>query len=398
MKKGRPRRARRRWATISILAITMLLLVACNDGNQVAEVQSDARVRRELAVVRAGPADANPLPRLDDDLERDLPEGGLVTTDANGEASLIIGGCERIFIFQNSGLIKAACPKSELTGGNVTCSIEGTSLFNNDCASQVVIQTPSADVAVEGTWLSVTYLSRRQLSLVMVYKGQVEVWPVHDAEQRRLGEGRTIHEGFFWYSAPDAVLRPIQGLPPRQPIPFEEMPPVIEELNLRSWMERIRARAEQEGIPFPEVLLEQPALRAVQLLIGGGGPLNDRRVQQAVLLAVPWAELSANLFPDQDVPVIVVLGDQSVDARALRHDPGQAQELLAAAGFANGFGLVMLAPLNDREIIVMAREVAASLADIGIEVQLSTVAPAEASAAINGLIRSGQAVLWLNRR
>ncbi|HBY96354.1 MAG: hypothetical protein M5U01_43690 [Ardenticatenaceae bacterium] len=388
----------RRVALVGICAAALLLVACRSRGGQVGQVQSDATVRRELAVVRAGPASVNPLPELTDDQDRPLPAGGLVTTDANGEASVLIGNCERIFIFQNSGLIKTACPKSEVSSGTVTCSVEGTSVFNNDCAGQVVIQTPSADVSPQGTWLSVTYLSNRQLSLVMVYEGQVEVWPVLDADQRTLGEGRTIKEGFFWYSAPDAVLRPIQGLPPRQPIPFEEMPPVVEVLNLRSWMERIRARAEQDGIPFPEVLLEEPALRAVQLLVGGGGPLKDPGVQEAVLRGVPWAELSASIFPDQDVPVIVVLGDQSVDARAVGHDPGQARELLAAAGFPNGFGLVLLTPPNDREIIVMAREVAASLADIGIEVRLSTVAPAEAPGAINGLVRSGQAVLWMNRR
>lgn len=247
-----------RFVLLAALCTLMLLvpLAGCQpSGREVAEVQTDAEVRRELAVVRAGPADADPLPRLRSDQPQDLPAGGLVMTDATGEASLIIDGCERIFIFQSSRLTKSPCPRSDRRAGNVTCAVQGTSVFNNTCGAEAIIETASADVSAPGTWLSMTYLPERQLSLVMVYEDEVEVWPVLDLESRTMGESRAIEAGFFWYTAPDDMLRPLRGLPPREPIPFDEMPPLIEELDLQPWMERIAARAEREGFPFPEGLL-----------------------------------------------------------------------------------------------------------------------------------------------
>jgi hypothetical protein len=144
-----------------------------------------------------------------------------------------------IYIFQQSRLIKAACPKSDYLGGNVTCAVEGTSVYNNQCASQIVIQTPSVELVLEGTWLSVTYLPEQQLSLIMVFEGQVSAHPVLNADTYDQGAAVDIVAGYFWFSTPGATAEPIAGLAARELHSFDQLLPVVEELNLWHWIERI---------------------------------------------------------------------------------------------------------------------------------------------------------------
>jgi len=114
-----------------MVVLTTLIIAASCDGTEVAVVQQDSQVKRDLAVVWAGAGTDNPLPRLEDANWHNLPAGGMVTTDAAGQARLSIGGCLTIYVYQNSGLTKAACTKAGQAAGNVTCSISGTSAYNN---------------------------------------------------------------------------------------------------------------------------------------------------------------------------------------------------------------------------------------------------------------------------
>ena len=66
-----------------------------------------------------------------------------------------IDDCLLIYVFQDSRMRKATCPKSDYLGGNVTCSEEGTAVYNNQCAAQIIIQTPGAQIASVGSWLSI---------------------------------------------------------------------------------------------------------------------------------------------------------------------------------------------------------------------------------------------------
>jgi LysM repeat protein len=214
-----------------------------------------SEVRRELVMVWAGPGgtDLISLPRLEDSEWHELPAGGWVYTDDAGEGWVRISDCMLIYIFQQSRLIKAACPKSDYLGGNVTCAVEGSSVYNNQCASQIVIQTPSVELVLEGTWLSVTYLPEQQLSLIMVFEGQVSAHPVLNVDTYEQGAAVDIAAGYFWFSTPGATAEPIAGLAARESHSFDQLLPVVEELNLWQWIERITLRADMDGIPYPAI-------------------------------------------------------------------------------------------------------------------------------------------------
>lgn len=387
----------RRFLLFVIVGV-LLLLAGCDD-DQVAVVQQPADVRCELAKVWAGPGGASPLPQLTDcgssSSWQNLPQDGWVTTDKNGEAWLKIMGCQTIYLFQNSELRKSACPKS--SAGNAVCSIAGTSAYNNQCSSEVIIQTPSADLVLQGTWLSVTYLPERELTLVVVLEGKVQVRPVLDLESRKLGESIPVAEGEFLYTAPDPALEQIGDVPPRAPGPLDQLGPVIEALGIQPWMDRVWRRAEADRVSIPST--RGGAEGAGVVLRGGGGPLENELVQEAVLYAVDWVALSERFLPGQDAPVAVELPDrQSDDVRDVGYDPERAQELMKEGGY-DGFGLTLLYPYDDESLTNMAGKMTNWLGAIGIDTALEEVPDsAEVEQRMRFMIAAGEPVLWLSRR
>jgi ABC-type transport system substrate-binding protein len=132
----------------------------------------------------------------------------------------------------------------------------------------------------------------------------------------------------------------------------------------------------------------------------GGDPFSDPRVQEAVLHAVPWRELTEQVFPDEDVPVGVDLWQVGLvldDAREVPFDPDRAWELLAEAGFAEGFRLHLLFSLEDEQLAIMAEIMAEVLSELGIIVEPLPLPAADAPAAMGELIAAGESVLWLAR-
>jgi hypothetical protein len=387
------------WSAVVGVLLIGMLAVGCTPTPKVAVIQQSAQVRCELAEVWAGASGASPLPQLGDcglaNNWHNLSADDWVTTDEDGEAWVDIDDCEIIYVFQSSGLIRAACPKSDYTGGNVTCSVEGTSAYNNACASEVIIQTPSSELVLEGTWLSVTYLEDRQLTLVIVLQGQVQVRPVLDGESFKLGEPVEVSAGQLLYTAPDAVLERIGDLPPREPLPLEQLKPLAEALALQPWLERVWERAKTDGHAFPPPWQEAGGVT----LRGGGGPLEDERVQEAVLTAVDWQAVTERVLAGQDVAVAVELPSwQLDDVRSQAYDPEKAHALLAEAG-VEGFEPTVMYPLNDEALGALVQEMAEQLGAIGIEAQLEPMTgdAADWEARTRYIIMAGEPVLWLSR-
>jgi hypothetical protein len=217
--------------------------------------QVDCFLKRELAGVEAGPPDA--LVPIDDDEEHGLPAGSVVRTDDIGEATLKVKGCDlTIYLYQQGELMRSACSRSEAASGNITCALAGTAAFNNKCAEQVVIETNTARLELTGTWVSITYMPERQLSLAMVFDGLAEAEAVVDPESGVETTPTTVGSGHFWFTDPET--EPVAGLEPRVPHPFENLPAVIEELGLDPWMERLQASAAQDNMAFPDMSTEAP--------------------------------------------------------------------------------------------------------------------------------------------
>jgi hypothetical protein len=135
-------------------------------------------------------------------------------------------------------------------------------------------------------------------------------------------------------------------------------------------------------------------------VIFGGRMFAYAEVLEAILHAVPWREMTDDLFPDQDTAVAVGLWEEGPvleDAREVPFDPDLAKELLAEAGFPDGFPLLLLFTPDDEPLAKMAEWMAEWLSEIGIEVELVPVTEAEAPEAMAELVAAGESVLWLTR-
>ena len=407
MKKGRWQESRR------VLAIAILVAAMCLAGcskvtptptvdkSKVVQVQATARVKRETPEVWAG--NAEPLPKLPHSSWSGLDPGGQVTTDHMGEAKLDIDGCMYIYVFLDSAqLVRRGCRKDAAISGSTSCSVQGTSTYNNSCASEVIIQTLSVEIQLQGTWLAVTYLPGLELSLVQGFEGEARVLPVTEIDQHKLveeDEAIDLGPGSFTYTAPDARLAEvgqIAGLEARQRHALEQLGSfqdadsfvsqlqrLADEPNLAAWMRRTAERAEMDNVPLPptyprggEVVEERQGV----ILRGGGGPLADSLVQQALVAAVPWAALVEESFEGRDVPVAVEFldGERFEDARAVEHDPERAKGLLAEAGYPDGFDTTLFYPPDDLELRSMMKGVFEAWLDVRIRAEpMELAAPAE---------------------
>lgn len=385
-----------------LLVIMGILAMPAGCDDQVGGVQHPADVRCEVAKVWAGPGGASPLPQLKDcgsgitNNWHNLPAGGWVTTDDSGEAWIDIDGCLIVYLFAHNGeLRKSACPASS---GAVVCSISGTSVYNNQCSSEIIIQTPSAQLVLEGTWLSVTYLPEMQVTLIIVLQGAVDVRPVLDFEEYTLDDTVRVEEGAFVYTMAGAVSPEIAEVPARTPLPLQELPLLVEPLDIQHWMDDVGLWAKEDNV-LPHNWPFDVGTRAVGVsLVSRGGPLEDPRAQEAVLSAINKNEVSELAFPGQDVPFTASLGGQEVDAYTIPHNPDLAPRLLDKAGYPEGFGLQLVYPSEDEQLGTMADEMAADLEGIAIDVEMVPVAEAEMDEVVATMIAAGQPVLWLSRQ
>jgi peptide/nickel transport system substrate-binding protein len=141
-------------------------------------------------------------------------------------------------------------------------------------------------------------------------------------------------------------------------------------------LDRVRAapgvRLEQGEAALTQYLgfdLTSPELRTAN--IKGRNPFRDKRVRQAVYQAIDFEQVRAAL-DGLAAPAGMILGRTAVGYeeeldRRLSYDPARARELLAEAGYADGFD-VALDCSNFRE--PACRAIPPMLAEIGIRVNL----------------------------
>ena len=110
--------------------------------------------------------------------------------------------------------------------------------------------------------------------------------------------------------------------------------------------------------------------------VKGKNPFKDKRVRQAIYQAIDIAAIKTWVMRDASAPTALMVapgikGFVPDLNRRLPHDPDAAKELLAEAGYKNGFEVGMNCPndryINDAEI---CQAIAAMLARIGIKVNL----------------------------
>jgi hypothetical protein len=389
--------ARRFLLAVSAILSISLLTVGCECDNAKTPPAPKFTVSSEIDQVRSGPSSAS-LTLLAVGSSTGLPGGYHVTTDAAGQA-LITGQSNgstcTIYVFHDGKLKKSSC--DEQTVGNNSC-VEQTSAVYKHCKNHL-IETSSGTFQVKSSWVSITYLPNLQLSLVIVLEGELSARPVLDIETRKLGNESTVRGGRFWYTAPDENLEEIaqylQPVPPRATLPLQRIGPLFERLDISPWMEKVRGLAAVDGVPldgWPE-----PASLE---LVYGGGPLEDPRVQEALVQSVPWAELTQDVL-GQAVPVWAQLHGDLVDVRYVGVNPDLAQELLAEAGFPEGAGLPEVPVIfvqDDEGLAALAEVTAALLKERGIHALYNPLPADYAWDKLKALIDSDQPALWLGWR
>ena len=110
----------------------------------------------------------------------------------------------------------------------------------------------------------------------------------------------------------------------------------------------------------------------------GANPLKDKRVRQALSLAIDRKAITARIMDGAALPaadLLAAFGTRK-ETQADRFDPAMARRLLAEAGFANGFSITIGAPngryTNDLKI---TQAIAAMWSRAGIKTEVEAAAP-----------------------
>jgi hypothetical protein len=220
-----------------------------------ADPVQDCKVRTGITTVYKGPMYPTPhLLYLPEGDYTDLKADEMVTTDYDGEAWLLFDGCMRTYLYRNSELVFSPCRKSENQGGNAVCSQAGVSLWNNDCKGKLrIIETPTAEIVLTGTYVLVGYSAYGETTTVAVLEGEAQVARVLDSNAgvRTLGPVSVVNSQEYWYGVPDnAYLLP--GLGAREGSgPIEFLPAVLKQATLDPVLDRItlQVSADNESMP-----------------------------------------------------------------------------------------------------------------------------------------------------
>jgi peptide/nickel transport system substrate-binding protein len=109
----------------------------------------------------------------------------------------------------------------------------------------------------------------------------------------------------------------------------------------------------------------------------GKNPYLDPKVRKALNLAIDRNQIAETIMGGMAAPTSQIIVDgvfgHDPDLKPYPYDPAQAKQLLAEAGYPNGFGLTLTAPAdrytNGAQV---AQAVAAMLTQIGLNVTLET--------------------------
>jgi len=395
------RDARWRWMLFCFGTLALVFaLIASTAWNCTCEPKvTQDKVRRMATVVWAGSPTTNP-PLLAHDNWKNLSVGDAIKTDDTGQAEMQLVDCSgALYVFRDSIIQVSTCTEDEQATGLTTCAQQGTGYFNVDCAARFIVDTPGGRVLIGGTAFSVTYLPKWRLTLVIVFRGRVQVQPVIDFETRKLApEGIPVDAGRFLYTMPGEISPELEGVPARTPLSVERLPPLVDALQIRDWIDDIGRRAQQDGVlPDEWPFFEKPEVVTISL-VAGGGALESGAGQQAVLLALDKDAILGPVLPGEEVAFVSSIGGEDVDARSVAYNPGQAQEMLAEMGYGGGFGARMVFPEGDEQLAVMAGLIAEYVGKVGIDVAMEPVPPEQLGTVFETLRESGTPVLWLARR
>jgi len=147
----------------------------------------------------------------------------------------------------------------------------------------------------------------------------------------------------------------------------------------------IYAEARDTADQVSEVVSTTITIAARFSLLIGSGPFTDQSVQNALGFGINWGELEEKIG---EVVLVDFVSEEALPGpTGMAHRPDSAKELLAGAGYPDGFDAVLLFDPDDELAAKMADLVAAHLSAVGISSEYLWVASAGARdkfAAITG--------------
>jgi hypothetical protein len=322
-----------------------------------------------------------------------LLDGGMVATDANGEAQLKATGCTAIYVYQKSTLFSSgnltvsSCNKANQ--GSTDCSTSSTYSFD-DC--KLTVETASASVNWDTTWLSVTYDERFRLTLVTVHEGEVRLQPTLE-DGAPAGEPVFIPSGQFAFTVPDEFIPDVEariGLPVRAPLPLSELVPLIEVLGLQERFQRMNERLVEVDLEPALPVGSEPRVRA------GGGPLEEEPVQRALLTGVDWNAIANLVAPNSDQAIIFETSMFMENARAVEFNPDMARAILEEMGYANELQLTLLVPQDSPNMGTFAEVLIGELENIGVFAEFVQIPPGESFPTFEKMISAGEPTMLLS--
>ena len=431
------------WTTIGCWLLLGLLLAACGGDNFGVIARGNFDVRANLDQSWATLSDPDQFVKLDTSWHS-LVRDGFVSADTLGQAEMCPtsqlsgGACPaseacHIYVFWSSELKYSSCQES---ASSALCVFDGSAVFR-DCP--VGVQTLSADVQGLGTWFSVTYLWESQMTIVVVFAGQVQVQPVTllrftplerpavdpnsdlpprsevKVLQREMGKPvtgeaeRSLNEVRAFYTAPDDKLKEL-GLAgrlarPRSWLGPDELLSLRERLRTREpglegWLATVWQTAAQEGYLAPAL----PALAPERagLVLTSYAPLDNLRFAQALSYAVDWPALSAKNLATRTAIALnggnLFDGQHNLipDARKSGYSPARAAEILKAIG-VDRLVLPLVVPREQGQL-ASADWIKADLEQVGITAEIQILTAASLPEAIQAYSGKGVPFMILEYR
>jgi ABC-type transport system substrate-binding protein len=136
------------------------------------------------------------------------------------------------------------------------------------------------------------------------------------------------------------------------------------------------------------------------VLFLGGEPFEHTGVLDAIEFSVPWADVSEEIFSGQEVLIAFeAQGQESALSADVLPDREKAKELMADAGYPDGFPVWLVYTVDDQPLESLAEVMSGYLGDTGFQiVELLGLPMEEADAFVATAVDAGRAVMWLHRR
>jgi hypothetical protein len=315
--------------------------------------------------------------------------GGLVTTDPCGQA-VINSPCGTIYVFHDSGLTFSPCDRQSSTSAS-GCLVQGMIAWDNKCPEGVAeIYTPSARMTLSGTWISAAYVPDQRVALFTVLEGRAQASPL-DGSGTPIGRPTDVPAGTFWFSGPAGEPANVGGLEGQQAYTLDQLPPVVAQLQLESWMAAVKVRAAADGIPTD---LQTPPVINVR---AQGGRLDDPVAQDGLLLAMDWPGSFREQFPDGNGTIFGLIGSRAPTNLAFSSQDLEAAFALVERAGAAGASLVLIVD-KAGSLPLLGERYASLLKDLHFDVDLQIPGPDEAARLYNERAAKGQPTIWLTTR